>query len=110
MERFKADARICVEAIQSAGGYAALAHPYQTKLEDDALEALVRQLTGYGLSAIECYYPRHTPHQQAFYLQLAQRYGLHATGGSDFHGERVKPDISLAALELEISWLTGSRP
>ena len=44
IERFKADARICVEAIQSAGGYAALAHPYQTKLEDDALEALVRQL------------------------------------------------------------------
>ena len=110
IERFKADARICVEAIQSAGGYAALAHPYQTKLEDDALEALVRQLTGYGLSAIECYYPRHTPQQQAFYLQLAQRYGLHATGGSDFHGERVKPVISLAALELEISWLTGSRP
>ena len=80
------------------------------RLKSNIDQALVRQLTGYGLSAIECYYPRHTPHQQAFYLQLAQRYGLHATGGSDFHGERVKPDISLAALELEISWLTGSRP
>ena len=28
-------------------------------------------------------------------------------GGSDFHGERVKPDISLSALDLDISWAAG---
>jgi ribosomal protein S6E (S10) len=38
-------------------------------------------------------------------LKLADKYGLHVTGGSDFHGERVKPDIALAALELELDWL-----
>ena len=27
------------------------------------------------------------------------------TGGSDFQGERVKPEICLAALELEVDWL-----
>lgn len=110
IERFKADARTCVEAIRSAGGQASLAHPYQLKLEDSALEALVQELAGYGLAAIECFYPLHTPQQQAFYLQLAARYGLHVTGGSDFHGERVKPDIALAALELDTSWLTDIRP
>ena len=27
------------------------------------------------------------------------------TGGSDFHGEKVKPDVELAALELGLKWL-----
>lgn len=105
IERFKADARTCVSAIKSAGGKVSLAHPYQLRLEDDALEALVRKLADDGLDAIECFYPRHTPEQTAFYQRLAKRYGLRVTGGSDFHGERVKPDITLAHLELALDWL-----
>lgn len=103
--RFKADARTCVEAIKTAGGKVSLAHPYQMGLPDGELEALVKQLAGWGLDAIECYYPKYTPEQQAFYLRLAEKYQLHSTGGSDFHGEKVKPEISLAALNLELDWL-----
>ena len=29
----------------------------------------------------------------------------HVTGGSDFHGELVKPDVPLGRLELELDWL-----
>lgn len=107
VKRFKADARTCVEAIKAAGGKVSLAHPYQIGLEDGPLEELVRSLAGYGLDAIECFYPRHTPAQQAFCLRLAEKYGLRVTGGSDFHGEKVKPGIPLSALDLELSWLTG---
>lgn len=107
IERQKPDARTCIETIRSAGGKVSLAHPYQVRLEDDALESLVRELAGYGLDAIECYYPRHTAKQQAFYLHLAKKYRLRVTGGSDFHGERVKPDIALAMLDLDMSWLTA---
>lgn len=105
VKRFKAGAQTCLGAIKSAGGKASLAHPYQLALEDEALEALVRRLKDWGLDAIECYYPRHTPEQTAAYLRLAEKYGLHVTGGSDFHGERVKPDIRLAAWELDLDWL-----
>ncbi len=105
IEREKPDAQTCVKVIKEAGGKSSLAHPYQVKLENEVLEALVRQLTGYGLDAVECYYPRHTREQQMFYLQLAKKYGLHVTGGSDFHGERVKPDIQLAQLPLDLDWL-----
>lgn len=105
IERFKADVRTCVEAIKASGGKASLAHPYQTKLDDPALENLVKELVDYGLDAIECFYPRHTPEQTAFYLRLAKKYGLHITGGSDFHGEKVKPDIELTPLELELDWI-----
>lgn len=103
--RFKADARTCVEAVKDAGGKVSLAHPYQLRLDDEALDAQVRELADWGLDAIECFYPRHTPQQTAFYQRLAEKYHLRVTGGSDFHGERVKPDIQLASWPLELDWL-----
>ena len=105
VKRFKADARACVEAIKAAGGKVSLAHPYQMGLGDGELEALVKRLADWGLDAIECYYPKYTSEQQAFYLYLAEKYQLHRTGGSDFHGEKVKPDVELAALDFELDWL-----
>ena len=39
------------------------------------------------------------------HLHLAEKYQLRAIGGSDFHGERVKPDIQLVELGLELDWL-----
>ena len=107
VERVKPSARECVETIKGAGGKASLAHPYQIGVDDGALEDVVRELKSYGLDAIECRYPKYTPEQQALYLRLAEKYGLRATGGSDFHGERVKPDVALAAWELDVDWLLG---
>ena len=107
VKRFKADSRTCVEAIKSAGGKVSLAHPYQMELPDGELDVLVAQLKGWGLDAIECYYPKYTPEQQALYLRLAEKYKLHRTGGSDFHGEKVKPDVELAKWPLELEWLMG---
>lgn len=101
----KPSAEECVRRIKDAGGKVSLAHPYQIVLGGGSLEVLVKRLAGYGLDAIECYYPKHTPEQQAEYLRLAEKYGLHVTGGSDFHGEKNKPDHPLAAWELELDWL-----
>ena len=105
VERSKPPARVCVEAIKAAGGKASLAHPYQIGVGDEALETLVRGLAEYGIDAIECYYPKYSPEQQALYLRLTEQFHLHVTGGSDFHGERVKPGVELAKLELDIDWL-----
>ena len=30
-----------------------------------------------------------------YYLEIANKYGLLISGGSDFHGKTVKPDIEL---------------
>lgn len=109
IERFKAPARDCISAIRADGGHVSLAHPYQVGLDDEKLEALVCQLKSDGLEAIECFYPRHTPEQTAFYLDLTRKYGLHITGGSDFHGERVKPDITLKQWELNLTWLLNEQ-
>lgn len=95
----------CVEDIKVAGGKVSLAHPWQIGIDNDALDALVQQLKNIGLDAIECYYPKHTPKQVAFYLTLTKKYGLHVTGGSDFHGEKVKPDVKLVRVEMDLDWL-----
>ena len=58
-----------------------------------------------GLDALECYYPEHTPDMVLDYLDLARRYNLHVSAGSDFHGEKVNPSKLLHPVELETDWL-----
>ena len=95
----------CIRVLKGAGGKVSMAHPHQIGIDNEALDKQVRELAALGIDAIECYYPKHTAAQTAFYLELAEKYGLHVTGGSDFHGEKVKPEIQLARLELELDWL-----
>lgn len=101
----KPSARECVELLKAAGGKVSLAHPYQIVLNGETLDELVRRLKGYGLDAIECYYPIHTTEQTEEYLRLAEKHNLYVTGGSDFHGEKRKPDHPLAAWALDLDWL-----
>ena len=105
IERWKAGAAECIAAVHSAGGRAVLAHPYQLGYADDRLEETLRTLREKGLDGLECFYPRHTPGQTAAYLRLAEKYGLHITAGSDFHGEAVRPDTRLTPMSLELGWL-----
>ena len=83
-----------IELIHKAGGIAVMAHPYQTKLEGEALKGLVEQLVSCGLDGIEVYYSQHTLEQVDDYQKIALKYNLMATAGSDFHGSN-KPDIPL---------------
>ena len=69
--------------IHDAGGAAVLAHPGLYK--DDEM---VRQLISAGLDGIEVYHSDHTRQDEQKYKEMAERYHLIGTGGSDFHGER----------------------
>ncbi len=80
-----------VQWIREAGGISSLAHPIRVKGD---VPALMPELCEMGLTAIEAYHSDHSPEHTALYLELARRYGLQVTGGSDFHGA-VKPDVSL---------------
>ena len=104
IERFKADARTCIDVIHQDGGKAVLAHPYQLGFSPEKLDATLRWLRDCGLDALECYYPRHTSEMVQTYLKLAQRYELHVSAGSDFHGPQVRPDTFLTPTPLKSSW------
>jgi len=49
---------------------------------------LLEELVSAGLVGIEAYHSDHTAEQEAAFAAEAARYGLLATAGSDFHGER----------------------
>jgi len=81
-------------AIQAAGGLAVLAHPIHLKLSPEELVRYVEKLKALGLEGIEAYYTDHSKEFTALCLEIARRYDLVPTGGSDFHGHN-KPDIKL---------------
>jgi 3',5'-nucleoside bisphosphate phosphatase len=70
-----------VRIIRRARGVPVLAHPGLAG-RDDAIPELVEA----GLLGIEARYTEHSAAQTSSYLELCRRYGLLATGGSDFHG------------------------
>lgn len=96
-----------IAAIRAAGGIAALAHPVQLRCENSAqLERIVRNLVHHGLEGLEVYHSQHTPERTRRYLDLARRFGLLITGGSDFHGW-TKPHASLGLPRVPLAALDG---
>jgi predicted metal-dependent phosphoesterase TrpH len=84
----------CIRLIRGAGGVPVLAHPDQTGLGKGALEQLVERLTAAGLAGIEAYCPSYDSSRTRAYRDLALKYDLVVSGGSDFHGA-AKPAIKL---------------
>ena len=78
----------------ASGGVAVLAHPLTLGLDPSALERLVGELAEAGLGGIEAYYGRYTTDERRVLRRMAQRQGLVATGGSDYHGT-FKPDLEV---------------
>lgn len=105
IERFKADAATCIEAIHQGGGKAVLAHPCQLEYPEEQLDETLCRLKDQGLDGLECYYPQHTSEMVKMYLGFAHKYSLGVTAGSDFHGERLHPDRPLRPVELDLEWL-----
>ncbi len=87
--------RQAIDRIRAAGGVAVLAHPVQLRTTNDAqLDRVVKDLVDLGLSGIEVYHSDHDELMVRKVRELAKKYALLQTGGSDFHG-RNKPAISL---------------
>jgi hypothetical protein len=83
----KVTPREACEIIRRAGGLAVVAHP---GFHEDP-EAMVRDLAGTGLlDGVECYYAEHSPELTARLLGLCRELDLAPTGGSDFHGPKVR--------------------
>ncbi|MGW8161994.1 MAG: PHP domain-containing protein [Desulfobulbales bacterium] len=111
VSRFSYSAAESINMIHRAGGLAVLAHPGQLDPELKILPLLTLELVERGLDGIEVYYPSHSASVQKRLLQIAKKYKLVVTGGSDYHGENrafssmagkrsgfCPPDIILSAL------------
>src|SRR5690349_11026951 len=84
-----------IQRIRESGGLPVLAHPIQLRTENDAqLERVVKDLVDLGMIGLEVIHSDHDAALVEKYTQLADRFGLLKTGGSDFHGTNKK-DIEL---------------
>lgn len=74
------DAAEAMRIVREAGGITALAHP-----GDWTSHRTITTLVAAGIDGLEVWHPSHDTRLVAYYLDLADRYGLVTTGGSDFH-------------------------
>lgn len=84
-----------IETIHAAGGFAVIAHPHLIK---DA--GIVANLLEMDFDGIECYYAFMSDDKNRDWKKKAEKRGWLVTGGSDFHGEDIKPKNPLG-----ISWI-----
>lgn len=88
--RYKLKPEEAINIIDKAGGIAVLAHP--------GIQDLFCEISPWmeaGLQGIEVYHPEHNKENIIRYSELARKKRLIITGGSDFHGEKVKPGIRI---------------
>lgn len=86
-----------VEAIHSDGGIAVIAHPYEydTLNIDEFLDDISKIIDG-----IECYHPSAKTEDTKHLIDIANKYNLRITGGSDFHGDN-KPNIKMGMMNVD---------
>lgn len=80
--------------IKKCGGVAVLAHPLQYGFDKANLDKLAKAAHDAGFSGMEIYYTGYTQKDIEKLFDLAEKYTLLPTGGSDFHGD-TKPGVSI---------------
>jgi predicted metal-dependent phosphoesterase TrpH len=80
--------------IRGVQGIAVLAHPHTVNHDD-----FISQFVDYGLGGLEVYYPEHTPSMTSYYENMAKKYNLLVTGGSDCHGG-AKNQVQIGSIKI----------
>lgn len=113
VKKFKLTPAEAIDMIRRLKGLAVLAHPYNIGNDE-----LIPEFVQLGLRGIEAYYPGQDKATSEHYKNLATKYGLLITGGSDYHGlaknkallGEVKVPYSLVEeLKKQAEFLQGGR-
>lgn len=100
VSRYKLTTEEGIELVREARGIPVLAHPGMQRLEEE-IPAWVEV----GLQGIEVLHSEHKPEDVTKYRAIASQYHLLMTGGSDFHGEALKPGVELGRWGVSLSVL-----
>jgi predicted metal-dependent phosphoesterase TrpH len=106
VEKFRFSPAEAMHVIRKAGGITILAHPFTLKQpEPKDLDAVIGALKEKGLDGIEVYYPEHSDGQRKLYREIAQKYGLVISAGSDFHGlNKDEADLGEGYADRELTY------
>jgi len=98
VEREKITPVEAVKLILRTKGLPVLAHP----LTISDPETMVVELKAAGLVGIEAYYNGYTADEISRLVNLADKYGLIASGGSDYHGLDVSRETMIGGVDVPI--------
>lgn len=115
IEREGAELEAAVEAIKSSGGVPVQAHPLSMYVSWGKMAETMESIKEAGVMGLEAWHPGVRISEAERLVELAGNLGLLVTGGSDFHGEKVRADrfLGFAAGKLKISdslWYDGLKP
>jgi hypothetical protein len=83
--------------VHQVGGLAVMAHPGLNRTDD-----VIPNLVATGLDGIECFHTKHSTVMAERYLEMADKFHLLITGGSDCHGfSKNRPLIGTVRLPYE---------
>jgi hypothetical protein len=80
--------------IHAAGGVAVVAHPGRFAGGRFIWDEAMADLRDQGIDGFEAYYGEYGPEEERRFLRLADRLGMVAAGGSDYHGG-LKPGLEM---------------
>ena len=94
-----------IGAIKDSGGIPVLAHPVfgsgSDLIRGEALEERIRHLIACGLAGVEAFYSQNDAGMTREVLDLAEKYNLYVTAGSDYHGTNKKVKMGETGLEKD---------
>ena len=98
VEREKMTPVEAVELLLQVNGLPVLAHPFTAS----DTETLIAELKAAGLIGIEAYYNGYTADEISRLVSLADKFGLIATGGSDYHGLDATNETMIGGVDVPL--------
>jgi len=102
--KLKLDAKKVIEKLKGSCKII-LAHPVEIMNEYDfnyiEIEKLIKYLKDLGLTGLETHHSCQTKELQEMLSDIAKKYNLEESYGSDFHGENVKPGLKIGDIVKE---------
>lgn len=92
-----------VEAVKTSGGIPVQAHPLSMYVSWGKIEDVMRDVRSKGVEGLEAWHSAVRVGQAVRLEELARKLDMIVTGGSDFHGEKVRAD-------RHIGYTAGKKP
>lgn len=93
-KNFYIESEIAIKLVHAAKGKIFLAHPFGESSDElfdiSNVEPYIKSLVELGIDGMECYYSAYNSEKISFLLNLAKKYNLLISAGSDCHGNPNK--------------------
>lgn len=99
VNREKISIEAAVSVILKSNGIPVIAHPLIDKSfnENTDFEGFIKMCIGLGIKGIEVFHTDHSEDQEKYIYEIAKKYKLIITGGSDCHGEILEGNYLLGS-------------